>query len=82
MKLLKIYSDTCGPCKVLEKNLQLANIEHESLNISSEQGEEIVDKYDVRAVPTLILLNDNNEVVKKHTGVMNIEDLKKFIVLS
>lgn len=82
MKLLKIYSDTCGPCKVLEKNLQLANIEHESFNISSEQGEEIVDKYDVRAVPTLILLNDNNEVVKKHTGVMNIEDLKKFIVLS
>lgn len=82
MKLLKIYSDTCGPCKVLEKNLQLANIEHESLNISSEQGEEIVDKYDVRAVPTLILLNDNNEVIKKHTGVMNIEDLKKFIVLS
>lgn len=82
MKLLKIYSDTCGPCKVLEKNLQLANIEHESLNISSEQGEEIVDKYKVRAVPTLILLNDNNEVVKKHTGVMNIEDLKKFIVLS
>lgn len=82
MKLLKIYSDTCGPCKVLEKNLQLANIEHESFNISSEQGEEIVDKYDVRAVPTLILLNDNNEVVKKHTGVMNVEDLKKFIVLS
>lgn len=82
MKLLKIYSDTCGPCKVLEKNLQLANIEHESFNISSEQGEEIVDKYDVRAVPTLILLNDNNEVIKKHTGVMNIEDLKKFIVLS
>ena len=82
MKLLKIYSDTCGPCKVLEKNLQLANIEHESLNISSEQGEEIVDKYDVRAVPTLILLNDNNEVIKKYTGVMNIEDLKKFIVLS
>lgn len=82
MKLLKIYSDTCGPCKVLEKNLQLANIEHESFNISSEQGEEIVDKYDVRAVPTLILLNDNNEVIKKHIGVMNVEDLKKFIVLS
>ena len=82
MKLLKIYSDTCGPCKVLEKNLQLANIEHESLNIFSEQGEEIVDKYDVRAVPTLILLDDNNEVIKKHTGVMNIEDLRNFIVLS
>ena len=82
MKLLKIYSDTCGPCKVLEKNLQLANIEHESFNIASEQGEEIVDKYDIRAVPTLILLNDNNEVIKKHTGVMNIEDLRNFIVLS
>lgn len=33
MKVLKIYSRTCGPCKVLESNLQLAGIPHESIDV-------------------------------------------------
>lgn len=39
MKVLKIYSRTCGPCKVLESNLQLAGIPHESIDVQSIQGE-------------------------------------------
>lgn len=79
MKVVKIYSKTCGPCKVLEKNLQLAGIEHESVDINSEVGEEAVDQYGIRTVPTLILLNDNNELVKKQVGLLSVEELKKFI---
>ena len=41
MKVLKIYSRTCGPCKVLESNLQLAGIPHESIDVQSIQGEDI-----------------------------------------
>lgn len=37
MKVLKIYSRTCGPCKVLESNLQLAGIPHESIDVQSIQ---------------------------------------------
>ena len=65
MKVLKIYSRTCGPCKVLESNLQLAGIPHESIDVQSMQGEDIAAKYKVRAVPTLILINDEGNVVKK-----------------
>ena len=79
MKVLKIYSKTCGPCKVLENNLQLAGIEHESVDINSEAGGEAVDKYDVRSIPTLLLLNDNDELVKKQVGLLNVEELKKFV---
>ena len=38
MKVLKIYSRTCGPCKVLESNLQLAGIPHESIDVQSVEG--------------------------------------------
>lgn len=39
MKLIKLYADWCGPCKVLEKMLKDHNIEHESVNIDSPDDE-------------------------------------------
>lgn len=78
MKVLKIYSRTCGPCKVLESNLQLAGIPHESVDVQSIEGENIVDKYEVRAVPTLILIDDEGNVMKRHTGLLGVQELKEF----
>ena len=78
MKVLKIYSKTCGPCKVLENNLQLAGIPHESVDIQSEEGCDIVDKYKVRTVPTLILVDDEGNVLKKHSGLLSVQELKEF----
>ena len=78
MKILKIYSKTCGPCKVLENNLQLAGIPHESVDVQSAQGEDIVDKYEVKTVPTLILVDDEGNVLKKHSGLLNVQELKEF----
>ena len=78
MKVLKIYSRTCGPYKVLESNLQLAGIPHESIDVQSIEGENIVDKYEVRAVPTLILIDDEGNVMKRHTGLLGVQELKEF----
>lgn len=78
MKVLKIYSRTCGPCKVLENNLQLAGIPHESVDIQSIEGESIVDKYEVRAVPALILIDGEGNVIKRHTGLLGVQELKEF----
>lgn len=33
IKLIKLYADWCGPCKVLEKMLKDHNIEHENDNL-------------------------------------------------
>lgn len=78
MKLLKIYSQSCGPCKVLENNLQLSGLTYQSVDVQSDEGSEITEKYGVRTVPTLLLLNDNNEVIKKHVGVMSVNELRDF----
>lgn len=77
-KIIKLYADWCGPCKVLESNLQLANIPHESVDIQSEEGCNIVDKCKVRTVPTLILMDDEGNVLKKHSGLLNVQELKEF----
>ena len=77
MKIVKIFSKTCGPCKVLEKNLQLSKIPYESIDIETSEGEEYADKYNVRALPTLLLL-DGDELKDSVTGVINVEAIKYF----
>lgn len=51
MKLIKLYADWCGPCKVLKKMLKDHNIEHESVNIDSPDGEGLSIKYNVQLFP-------------------------------
>lgn len=79
MKLLKVYSKTCGPCKVLERNLKQSGIEYINIDVDSEEGEKISDKYEVTMVPTLLLLDDNDNLIKKNTGILNVEGIKCFI---
>lgn len=78
MRVLKIYSRTCGPCKVLESNLQFAGIPHENIDVQSAEGHNIVAKYGIRVVPTLILVDDKGNVVKRHSGLLSIQKLKEF----
>jgi thioredoxin-like negative regulator of GroEL len=43
-----------------------------------EAGEETV-KYQVRAVPTLIVINENGEEVSRLIGVQTLSDLQKLL---
>ena len=80
MKLIKIYSKTCGPCKVLEKNLKESGVKYDNVDITSKEGETLVEKYNIRTVPTLLLIDDNGSIIKKHIGILNVEDIKSFII--
>lgn len=80
MKLIKIYSKTCGPCKVLEKNLKESGVKYDNIDITSKEGETLVEQYNIRTVPTLLLIDDNGSIIKKHIGILNVEDIKSFII--
>lgn len=73
MKILKFYSETCGPCKVLDANLKKAGIDYEAINVADD--DERIDKYHIRSVPTLIK-EDNGEEVDRFVGIMNEDQLK------
>lgn len=78
MKLIKIYSKTCGPCKVLEKNLVESGVKYDSVDVASEEGEDLTETYGVRAVPTLLLVDDNGTLLNKRTGILNVDEIKLF----
>lgn len=77
MKVIKVFSPTCGPCKVLEKNLKEAGIDYIDADISTDMGASIADKYGVRGVPALLLVDENDNLVSSLGGIQSVEKLKE-----
>lgn len=82
--VIKFYANWCGPCKIygptFEKvkedlqdvvNFMEINVEEDEQNLSG--------KYKVKGIPMTILL-EGDEVKKSHSGRMNEEQLKEFIL--
>ena len=80
MHVVKVYAEWCGPCKVLDKMLQESNIEYKSVDIDSSEGEELSLAHKIRGVPTLLILDDNNNLIRKKVGLFpSNEDLITFV---
>lgn len=80
MKLIKLYATWCKPCKELSEMLVEHNIPHESIDIDSLDGEGMVDKYQINALPTLLKFDDNNNLQDRLIGCPGTkEQLMKFI---
>ena len=78
MKLLKFYSNFCNPCKVLERIMDVNNIPHDNIDIEEETNADIVSKYNIKTVPTLILIEEDGTEVNRRVGMMNLQQLKDF----
>lgn len=78
MRLLKFWAEWCKPCKQQTEILKdFKDFPIESINVEDENNSEIVDKYGVRGLPTLILLNDENEVINTFTSVTTIDKIRE-----
>ncbi|RFC54611.1 thioredoxin family protein [Brumimicrobium aurantiacum] len=81
---LDAYAVWCGPCKMLDrttfKNKEVGDVFNENfinLKIDMEKGEgpAIARKYQVRAYPTMFLINANGKVEKRILGFVKDEQL-------
>lgn len=70
-KLVKVYAEWCGPCKVLDTRLKKLNLGDQlvSLNVESEEYKE--SGFSTKALPTVFVVDENNEVIEKITGVQD-----------
>lgn len=86
MKVLKLSTSWCPPCRALapvfekvSKSKEFNSIEFIALDVEQEQDNELVKKFQVRSVPTLYILDDNDEVIGTARGYHSEEQLKQFI---
>ena len=82
--LLKFSARWCGPCKVLtalfddEKEVfDKAGVEVQEIDIDNHAN--LAKDYDVRKVPYLVLLDSENQVLKTHTGTLDVKELEEFV---
>lgn len=73
MKILKFYSPCCGQCKVVAKEFKDHSIDAPVEDIDVMESPEIADKYNVKGLPTILLLNDKEEVVDTWRGIVKSE---------
>ena len=83
MKILKFFGTWCNPCKALSKAFEDAKIEHQDIDV--DENEELADKYHVKSIPTVIVLNNEGEELGRFTGFRNkeqlLEELNKYETL-
>ena len=70
---MKFYSPCCGQCKVVAKEFKDHPIDAPVKDINIMENPEAVDKYNVKSLPTILLLNDEDEVVETWHGIVKSE---------
>ena len=70
---MKFYSPCCGQCRVVAREFKdnPINVPIEDINVVEEP--EIADKYNIKGLPTILLLNDKEEILETWHGIVKSE---------
>ena len=76
-KCIKFGAVWCAPCRVLEPIFHrvsemedFKDVEFYDLDIDDQENAELVRNYQIRNVPTILCLDENNEVIRKVVGAV------------
>lgn len=71
-KVLKFLATWCAPCRALGETL--SKVEDVTIeNVDVDNNEELCEKYNIRSVPTLIFLNNENKEVGRSVGNISLD---------
>lgn len=81
MKVLKFYADWCGPCKGLTQVIKNAGdkVTMEIENVNIDDNIFMAQDYKVRSVPTMVVVDDNGNEIRRKVGGVNEEQLLEFL---
>ena len=81
MKALKFYATWCEPCKMLSKIIEGVKdkITMPIEDIDIEQNMELAQKYNIRGVPALVIIDKDNVEVKRWSGMIMEDKLLEFL---
>jgi len=81
MKVLKFQASWCQPCKMLSRVVEEAKdkitVQIEEVDI--DENTELAKKFNIRGVPTLVMVDDAGNTVKSKTGYLNEKQLLEFV---
>jgi thioredoxin 1 len=79
MKIIKFQADWCGPCKALTKVLEQIDTKTLIEVVDIDEKPEVAVEYGIRSVPTLVKLDENNNVIERLSGLKEKSELEVFL---
>ena len=82
MKIIKFSATWCNPCKVFDPIFdkvvsKFPNLEIEKCDV--ENNPELTEEYKILALPTIVILSDDNKLLLKVPGMIDENKLHEHI---
>lgn len=78
MVLYKFSASWCGPCKVMAKKLAgFDACDVVEIDIEEDENEELVEKFAIKSVPTMVLLDQTGVEANRWVGLVDVSEIKK-----
>lgn len=81
MKLIKFYAPWCAPCKTMSD--VMTTIDHpmveRMLNINIDENIDAAKKYNVRSIPTMIVVDEEDNEIRRMSGSVDKERITEFL---
>ena len=78
MKVLKFAATWCAPCKSLGATLSTMELPLPIEEVDVDTSPSMMRDYGVRSVPTLVMVNEGNTVVKRASGALSKAQIEDF----
>ena len=75
MKVLRFTASWCQPCKMLAKTLEDVETQIPIVVIDIDDNQDLAKSYNIRGVPTLVMLDDSDTEVKRFSGTKQKNEL-------
>lgn len=79
MKVLKFSASWCLPCKMLSEIVSKIETDKIIESIDIDENGDLATKFNVRSVPTCIIVDDDGNELSRHVGMMSKDQFLKFI---
>jgi len=79
--LVELYTEGCGKCAAMEPVLAgvARSTDAAVATMNPRDDPELIDEYDVRSVPKLLLFVDGELVATREDGVLGVAELRAFV---
>ncbi len=83
MNLYKFYTDTCVPCRQMSERIKDVDfmLDYGVVlnNINAHKDPDKAALYGIKTVPTFVLTDDNDNMIRKINGSISLQELDTFI---
>lgn len=78
-KVVRFTASWCQPCKALAKNLESIETNMPIEVVDIDDDIETATLFGIRSVPTLIMFDENQNILKRTTGLKTKEQLESWL---